>query len=244
MIGLGTRYSALMVFICLVSMHQHNPMNINGGDCFMRLCAFFLIFSHAGEALSVDRWLKKKYHPEQLKDEYWPWAQRLFQIQFVLVYWQTSAIKLAGTQWVDGSAIYYAMRLEDLYRFPIPFLYDHLWICQALTWTALFIEVSLWTLIWIKEFRYYVLALGVMLHIGIDLSLSLPLFETVFIYSYVIWVEPKDMQRFLSRAQHFVQGGWRTAFQKSKPGAVTSTVPDAVPTIESEPASEEVEATN
>jgi uncharacterized membrane protein YphA (DoxX/SURF4 family) len=200
-IGLGTRYSAWMLFMCVVSLHYHDPWNLNSGDCLMRLSGLFLAFSQAGEALSVDRWLKKKYHPQQLKDEYWPWAQRLFQIQIAIVYWQTSAAKLSGDMWIDGTAVWYATRLEDMIHFHIPYLFDSIFICHLLTWGTLLVEVSLWTLVWIKEFRYWVLLAGLALHVGIDLAISLPMFEWIFICSYVTFIDPADLSAFFERVK-------------------------------------------
>lgn len=193
LVGFGTRYSALFVFLALQSMHQHDPFNTNGGDCYLRLCAFYLCFSQAGQALSVDRWWNEKYHPERCKDEYWPWAQRLLQIQIAIVYWQTSLVKLSGEQWINGSAIYYATRLEDLYHFPLPFLYDSIFACQLLTWFTLIVEISMWTLVWVKEFRYWVLLAAVCLHLGIDYSINLPFFEWAFMATFVCFIEPSDL---------------------------------------------------
>jgi uncharacterized membrane protein YphA (DoxX/SURF4 family) len=201
LIGLGTRYSAWILFMCLVSLHYHDPWNLNSGDCFIRLSALFIAISQAGEALSVDRWLKKKYAPDQLKDEYWPWAQRLFQIQIAIVYWQTSVAKLSGDAWIDGTAVWYATRLEDMIHYHIPYLFDSVFICHLLTWGTLVIEVSLWTLVWVKELRYWVLLAGLALHVGIDLAISLPMFEWVFISSYVTFIDPADLTAFFARVK-------------------------------------------
>jgi hypothetical protein len=199
--GVLTRYSALYTFLGLVSLHHHNPFNINGGDCFMKLAAFYLAFSYCGEALSVDRWFKQKFSKKPLPEKYWPWAQRMLQIQIVIVYWQTDVAKLAGDMWINGNAIYYASRLQDLHRFPIPFLFDNPVTCKLLCWSTLFVETALWTLIWIRQFRYWVLLAGVLLHLGIDYTMALPLFEWAFISSYVLFIEPDDLIRVWNWAQ-------------------------------------------
>jgi uncharacterized membrane protein YphA (DoxX/SURF4 family) len=203
MIGFGTRYSAWLLFMCMVSFHYHDPWNLNSGDAFLRLSALFLGFSQAGEALSVDKWLKKKYHPEQVKEAYWPWAQRLFQIQVAIVYWQTSVSKLSGDQWINGSAVWYATRLEDMIHFHVPFIFDSVFLCHLFSWGTLVIETALWTLIWVKELRYWVLLAGLALHVGIDIFISLPLFEWAFICSYVTFIEPADLEAFFARVRAF-----------------------------------------
>ncbi len=234
-IGLATRYSAIFVFLAFVSMHAHDPMNINGGDCFIRIAAFYLAISYAGEALSVDRWLAKKFGSDEGPKEYWPWAQRMLQIQVAIVYWQTSAAKLSGAQWLDGHAIYYATRLEDMYRFPIPFIYDNLTTIQLITWTTLVIEVALWTLIWVKELRYWVLLAGLCLHIGIDTSISLPLFEWAFICSYVVFIEPEDLRKAYRRAREFIEAKLSPAGPKTALAA--ATLQAAAPPLAEEPQS-------
>lgn len=204
-IGLGTRYSAWVLFMCLISLQYHFPWNSNGGDCFVRIAALFLACSQAGECLSVDRWWKQKYAPEKVVDKAWPWAQRLFQIQLGIVYWQTTAAKLSGDQWIDGTAIWYATRLDDLMRFQIPFLFDSLLMSKLFTWSTLVVEVSLWTLIWVKECRYWVLLAGFFLHAGIDIFLSLPLFEWVFMAAYITFVEPEDLQRAFLYSKNWLE---------------------------------------
>ena len=59
------------------------------------------------------------------------------------------------------------------------------------------IELSLWTLIWFKEFRYWVLAAGVLLHLGIDWSMNIPLFEYIMIASYIVFIDASDIKRAL-----------------------------------------------
>jgi len=84
----------------------------------------------------------------------------------------------------------------------VPVLFDHLWILNLLTWGTLAIEFSLWTLIWIKELRYYVLICGVALHLGIEWAMNVPLFGLLMIACYTNFVEAADLKRALA----FVSG--------------------------------------
>src|SRR5215471_6993425 len=45
------------------------------------------------------------------------------------------------------------------------------------SWSALALEFSLGVLIWVKEFRYVLLVLGVMFHLWLEYSLNVPLFQ-------------------------------------------------------------------
>lgn len=194
-IGLFTRLSAVFTWMALVSLDHHNPWNISGSDDMMRLLAFGLMFTRCGEMLSVDSWWKRKFRPQDVKTTFAPWGQRMLQIQVALAYWGASMAKIGGSQWIDGTAVYYSSHLEDFYRLPVGHLFDSLAFCQFLSWSTLFVETSLWTLIWFKECRYWVLLGGVLLHIGIDYSMSLPIFEMLFVASYVVFIEPDDLIR-------------------------------------------------
>lgn len=194
-IGLFTRLSSVFIWLALTSLDHHNPWNISGCDDMMRLLAFCLIFTYSGEMLSVDSWWKRKRHPEAVRTEFPPWGQRMIQIQLALSYWGASVAKIGGNQWIDGTAVYYSSHLQDFFRLPVGHLFDSLAVCQFLSWSTLVIEVALWMLIWFKEIRYWVLLAGLLLHISIDYSMALPIFEMLFVASYVTFIEPEDLVR-------------------------------------------------
>ncbi len=47
-VGLWTRVSSVAVFLCLNSIQQRNLFMTHGGDTFLRVAGFFLIFAPAG----------------------------------------------------------------------------------------------------------------------------------------------------------------------------------------------------
>src|SRR5215469_9449990 len=119
-IGLFTRSSSVVVFVCLSSIQQRNLYITHGGDTFLRLAGFFLIFAPAGAALSLDRLIgmwRGKDSAVRLRS---PWAQRMIQIQLALVYLTTFLVKIKGAYWLDGTALFYVYHLDELRRFPLP----------------------------------------------------------------------------------------------------------------------------
>lgn len=201
MIGLKTRLSAFVLFVCLLSFHHRNNLIFHSGDTLMRLISLIMIFSPAGEILSVDRFLRKRRpggSPADSEIKCSPWAQRLMQVQLAALYCQSFCGKMEGTTWLTGTAIYFCARLEEFSRFPVPYLFDHMWTIKLLTWGTLAIEFSLFTLVWIREFRYFVLLAGILLHLGIEWSMNIPVFEYLMIASYLTFVEPEDLKRALA----------------------------------------------
>jgi predicted DCC family thiol-disulfide oxidoreductase YuxK len=197
MIGLFTRISAITVFLTLVSLHHRNALILNSGDSFLRIASFFIIFSPAGAAFSIDRLIRiargKESGPPKAQA---PWAMRLIQIQLAFVYFYAFVWKAMGPMWLSGTAVYYTSRLMEFWRFPVPYIFEHMWTIKLWTWSTLLIEFSLGVLVWIKEFRYWVLLAGVLLHAGIDYSMNIPLFGLIMCGAYITFVEPAHLKRF------------------------------------------------
>lgn len=190
--GWHTRISALTVLLCLCSFHHRNPFAVHSGDTLLRLFSFLLIFSCAGAMYSLDA------QGKPLKRKVAIWAQRLIQLQLAGMYCQAFFAKVIGPNWQDGTALYWILKLEDYARFPVPIIPDHLWMLQVCSWATLWIEFSLWTLIWVPQIRYYVLGLGVMLHLGIEYSMNIPVFEWITMAAYITFVDPKHVEQFVA----------------------------------------------
>ena len=218
-LGFKPRLCAFILFLGLNSLYHRDPFILNAGDTYMRNTMFFLIFAASGNAISLNRWLERRRAkkiagsaspPSGLDfDNYKPvsiWPLRLLQLDLALVYCHTFYKKFWGAPWYDGTAVYFSSRVEDLQRFPLPFIFDHLWTIKFLTYSALALELSLFTLIWFKATRYYVIAAAVCFHLTIDYHMNIPFFEWLMIISYVLFIEPKDLAWVLRIARARLQG--------------------------------------
>jgi hypothetical protein len=195
MFGFFTRASIAMAFLTLLSFHNRNIFILNSADLIMRNFLFFMIFTPCGEAFSVDRWLKVRRGLAPAEPlERAPWGLRLVQLQFCLIYISTVMFKIKGANWIDGTAVYVATRLDEFVRVQVPLL-NNLLVIKLLTWSTLVVEFSLGTIVWIKELRYWVLLAGIGLHLGIELTMNIPLFEWIMIGAMLCMVESNDVKR-------------------------------------------------
>jgi Vitamin K-dependent gamma-carboxylase len=200
--GFMTRFTSVAVYVCLGSIQMRNGFILNSGDTLMLVTGFFLMFAPCAATLSVDHWLRsRRGKAEASVPLFSPWAQRMLQIQTALVYFATFYWKSMGVLWINGTAVYYALHLQDFHRFPLPPLHN-LFLIKSLTWTTLLVEFSLGVLVWFKELRYPVLLAGLCLHLGIEYSMNIPLFEWIMVATYINFVEPED----LSRTWNWVRG--------------------------------------
>jgi len=122
----------------------------------------------------------------------------MIQLQLALMYLVAFLLKIRGAPWLQGTALFYVYHLDELRRFPLPGWFYYPIVLKIGSWFALLLEFSLGVLIWVKEFRYVLMALGLMFHLFLEYSLNIPLFQWDILSAYVLFIDPKDLDRVLS----------------------------------------------
>ncbi len=199
LLGFCTRPALIIVLCCMVTLHQRGIWMMSSSETLMRIITILLVVSPCGHSLSLDAKVAEKF-PAYRKEKDWaPWAMRLIQIQLSVVYLWTVWQKFKGETWLDGTALYYATRIESFKNFPVPFILDNLAVIKLLTWSTLIIEAGLGLLVWIKEFRIPVIILGIAFHLGIEYTMSIPFFEWVMMVLLMIHITPEEVQILKSK---------------------------------------------
>ncbi|WP_084216103.1 HTTM domain-containing protein [Pseudonocardia spinosispora] len=195
-VGFRTRLAAVVVFLGILSFNRDNPLVLNSGDDLLRILALYCALSPAGAALSLDR---LRTNP----DRFWesprraPWALRLIQIQLSIIYLSAFAHKISGEQWRNGTAVSYALRIEDMHRFPTPSFITHsVTITEILTYGTLIVELALGLLIWNRSTRPWVLGLGVLLHLSIEYSIEVGFFSWTILTAYLAFIPAHTVNRY------------------------------------------------
>ncbi len=195
-VGLATRTSSIVTFICLASIHQRDLYVMHGGDAFLRVSGFFLMFAPAGAAVSADR-LLRIWRGRETAEVSWrnPWAQRMIQFELTMVYLVSFWWKSLGAAWVDGTALYYVSRLDEVQRFPVPSGLQYPLVMKLASWFTLALEFALGVLLWFRELRYPLLLVGLLFHLCLEYSLNLPMFQWDVLSAYILFVDPVDLER-------------------------------------------------
>ncbi|WP_433034654.1 HTTM domain-containing protein [Actinomycetospora sp. CA-053990] len=206
-LGFQTRLAALLVFVVMVSVNRWAPLAFNAGDGLLRILSFYVLLMPAGSAASVDRW---RTDPAGL----WsfprrsPWALRLAQIQLSVIYLATVWEKAGGALWRDGSAVSFALRIGDVGRLPVPSLVtDSLLLAQAATYGTLVAEAAIGILVWNRAARPWVLALGVLLHLSIEVTLAVGFFSLGMLTLYLAFLPPHRAEQVLLAVRDRVRHG-------------------------------------
>lgn len=118
-VGFQSRFAVAMSWILLISMQNRNPLVLHGGDQMLRATMFWLMFLPVGARWSLDgsNAIRRAYG--QLEQETLtsvPTAGLL--LQTTIVYISTALLKHSKEWWSEGSAMYYALNIEQ-FRLPL-----------------------------------------------------------------------------------------------------------------------------
>jgi hypothetical protein len=186
-IGLATRFNTICLFVWLVSLHHRNNLIWEGEDLLLRIVCFLLIFMPCSQRWSLDAVIRKRRGGSSPPDS--PatasvWPLRLLQLELSCLYLSSVVQKLSGEYWRNGTAIQYVMRLDDVsgHRLPLANLFSYDLISyQLFTWMTVGFEIMLAFLIWVPQVRRPIIYLGIVFHLGIEITMDLFLFQWIMI---------------------------------------------------------------
>ena len=195
-IGWQSRIMGVLSLVLLVSVHQRMPWMQHGGDRLLRLWTLYLCFVPCGAALSVDAWwARRRGRPAPVLPAV---AHRLVQVQLCVMYGMTALAKASGSQWLAGTALYYALAVPHFQR--LPALSEALVesglvqvVLVGATWLTLAWEAAFPLLVWFRRTRPAMLWLGVLVHGGIFLLMTVGSFSPASLWAYLAFVEPQRL---------------------------------------------------
>lgn len=192
-VGWRSRVCAVVVAFLLVVIQRRDVYVLNSGDLLLRELAIYVALMPSGECWSLDA----RRRPAQLRA---PWALRLLQLQVSALYLFSVTAKLHGTSWQDGSAVGKALQLEDLQRLVVPqSLATSVTVSALLTYGTLVVEGFLVVGLWLPRTRWWAMAAGVAVHLGIEATLLIGWFSLTVIACYLAFVPADVLRRVVGR---------------------------------------------
>ena len=182
MLGYRTRLATIVSWILLISLQSRNPLVLQGADIAFRVVLFWMLFLPTGRRWSLDRLFGRTARAAK-KTVASP-ATLAYIVQIVLIYLFSGLLK-TGAAWHDGTAVYYALSIDQLVR-PLG---EHLRTWRAathfLTYATRDLELFGSLLYFSPWSTGLVRTIGIMLfalmQVGFNLSLHLGLFGAISI---------------------------------------------------------------
>ena len=197
MIGWRTKLMSILFYVGMLSIHNRNLISSSGADVLLLIFAFNLMLSPCGAAYSVDSWLASRRRGTLASPLIVPWAMRLIQIQVFVVYAGAAILKSGGGLWLNGSALHYVLNNSQVTRFDVRFLTEYPLLINVMTYSALAMEYSLAFFLWFRACRPFVLYVGLMLHLGILVTINIPCFGELMWIGYLAFLTPPEFAALL-----------------------------------------------
>jgi hypothetical protein len=181
LVGYATRLMTLIVWLLVVSIERRNPLLGGGGEVLLRILLFWAMFLPLAAVWSVDRIRQRTTPPRSMSVVSVPVAA-LF-LQFACLYWFAFLLKSSPAWRSDGTALAYALGLEQFAKPLATFMLGFPALLTILTFAVLALE-GLGPFLLLSPFRTGpARTLGVALfmgfHAGIWLTLGMGIFPAV-----------------------------------------------------------------
>ena len=175
-LGWRTKVMTVASWVLMVSLHNRNPLILDGGDVLFRCFLFWFIFLPTGRVWSIDSRKLPSASEFTLKS----FSLVTLPLQLFIVYFSSAILKTGADWWPDGTATGYALSLD---QFVTPF--GH-WLTgfpnSLIIVSRIVFIIELWggfLLLLQGHYRTTGVFLFVAFHIGLAAGLDLGIFPWV-----------------------------------------------------------------
>jgi hypothetical protein len=189
-VGFFSDAAVVAAFAGQIIQARWNNSPLSAAHQVVTVLIFCLLWAPTGRVWSLDAYLRRKDANRAV--EQWPvWPLLLMRFQVSLIYLSSALSKIAFPVWRDGSAVYWALSLNEFHRFPWVIPSSAAPLLAALTWATLAFEFLFPVFVCFRRTRPAALWAGVGLHVGLWLTLELGPFSWVMLASYLSFLDPE-----------------------------------------------------
>lgn len=202
-VGVSSGVAVSACFLGVLFQIQWNPLPLSSAHQVLAVMLFCLMWADTGVVWSVDAWRAERRAPMSTGPHATQprWPLRLMQCQLVVIYMCSGMWKFFGPAWRDGSAVFYALSNNVFHRFPTPLPPESASFLAVATYVTLAFELGFGVLLWHTWTRRFALVAGVVLHLGLWITMELGLFSWFMIASYLAFISPDRVARWSARTK-------------------------------------------
>ncbi|HET6244207.1 MAG: HTTM domain-containing protein [Bacteroidetes bacterium] len=191
LIGYKTQLSCVLCWFFMLSLHARNPLILQAGDDLLRLVLFWGMFLPLGNYYSLDSLTK----PAPLAKQVFNVATVGYYIQILSVYFFAALLKTSPEWRSEGTAIYYALSLDQMVLPLGKLIYPYPNLLKWMTHMVWYLELLVPFLFLMPYKTSFFRKAGILglifLHTGIALTLFVGLFYIIGIVT-LFGTIPKD----------------------------------------------------
>ena len=200
LVGWKSRWMALLSWLVVVGWYQRIPGASTGGDRLLRFALFYLSLGSCGAVWSVDARARATSTLAHPAPQIPALPLRLIQVQWAAMYLMSGLAKASGSRWLDGTALHYAMSNLTFARAPelmavltsTPALVP---VLKVATWSVLAWELAFPLLVTLRRGRWFALSVGILIHLGIGLTMSVGPFTVITVLGYLAFLDRSQAGR-------------------------------------------------
>ncbi len=189
--GYRTRTAVLVSWVLLVSLHNRNLMVLQGGDVLLRLLLFWGLFLPLGARASLDSLLASgREAAPNAGSSLVSIATLAALLQVCFVYWFASAMKTDASWRVDGTALGYALSIDQISRPLGHFLLGFPGLLRPLTFGTLALERfgPMLALLPFWRLRMAMVVVFIGFHLVMGLCLTLGIFTWIAPVAWLLFI--------------------------------------------------------
>lgn len=192
-IGWHSCIAICLTWLVWVSVWNRNPLLLDGDDAVLKLMCFYLMLSPCGNCWSIDAYLDKKPYSVDV------WPLRLMQFQIALIYFVSGWVKFHSQEWLNGTIIQYIMIHPQYSRWDGWVFVDNpsaQALLALLAWIIMWWELLFPLLVMNTYTRKMCLAIGILFHIGLLVTMNLRWFAVIMLSLYLALIPGRCFHRF------------------------------------------------
>jgi hypothetical protein len=211
LLGWKSRVTSVLFFIFTWSLYQRNYFAIDGGDNVIFLISFFLMFADVGRRFSLDARAEARAGcPVAI-----PWWRAMLHnyavlaclVQICILYLFSGLWKANSHMWLNGTAIYYILRVNE-FQLPgiSPLIYRSAALGVLSCYATIIFEMLLPFDVWKRSMRIWMLLGAIVLHLSIGIVMGLMYFSLAIIVADLIFLADDQYVHYGRLVRSWVTG--------------------------------------
>ncbi|WP_340203483.1 hypothetical protein [Ascidiimonas sp. W6] len=190
--GIGKNITIIVVYVLVEIAQRLNGYILNGGDNFMKFLLIYMIFANSFTRLTLFK-SSEECKPNTISFLLNNLSVLSIKIHLCLVYFISGLFKINSKVWFNGVATYYTLSLERFSGSSInKILVQNGLFVTISTYVTMYWEIFFPALVWQKALKYWMLGIGVLMHVGIYFLMMIHDFEIIFVATYGFFISDAE----------------------------------------------------